>query len=175
MVNEGLLRNIIIPVLNRSMINILFIAVGSLASSIGRGLIFRNVSMSPSSQRMQDHLQGKVCMTPGFFSLIYVYWLLYVWSHLWAIIFPCTVKRTNHLFIQNLHYVDTSQSCPYVWKYHSRFSQDLWSTISLMSLGSDFGWGGLECSQSSSSSLRCSVELSRCPQTFLDKQCIIKV
>ncbi|XP_027022623.2 forkhead-associated domain-containing protein 1 [Tachysurus fulvidraco] len=32
---------------------------GSLASSIGRGLIFRNVSMSQSSQSMQDHLQGK--------------------------------------------------------------------------------------------------------------------
>ncbi|XP_060737415.1 forkhead-associated domain-containing protein 1 [Tachysurus vachellii] len=32
---------------------------GSLASSKGRGLIFRNVSMSQSSQRMQDHLQGE--------------------------------------------------------------------------------------------------------------------
>lgn len=49
-----------------------FIDTGRWGSSINRGLIFRNVSMSQSSQSMQDLLQDKVGTTPVFSDLISV-------------------------------------------------------------------------------------------------------
>lgn len=80
-----------------------FIPTGSCASTTGRGLVFRNASMSQSCQSMQDLLQDKVGITPVFFNLSSVYHI----GNVCPITrsnnfntFTCTEKRKENQFIQ---------------------------------------------------------------------------